>query len=232
MKKLSLALLMSLSFGAFANQPIINETFLESELKIAKPEQFNKDMLLKINKIVELENDKVLALREKLVALDFNESLKDSEKEFLHSLAKTYGVSAEDDKLLKNKLLVVVDRVPNSIVLAHFLVASSQPKFDVSNLNYFNKPCIDDECLLDVQTLEFVNKEYNSVYDSVSEYILNINTNGLFEELRKKRAVDRANGVALDSYVYIDYLSVFGGKDFVKALKNNLDEHNLWEFDN
>lgn len=231
MNKILLALLASVSISSYASNPIINETFMKDEINLLESSPVNQKMLLKVNRIIDHENKKILDLRNKLLSIDIHK-YKDSDVEFLKSLSEKFDVKYSTPSQSILKLLNRVDTVPNSMMLAHFVSHYNSGSFSNDKLNYFGKPCIDDSCLIDIETLSYMDKKYESVYDSVSEYIHNINTNNIFEKLREKRSLDRKNGNKFDSYQYSKFLSVFGGDYFIDSVNQSIDKYKLWQYDN
>lgn len=233
MKKLLIAGLISLSFQSFAETTIINELLTAKDKSVNSELLFTDTFLLKVNRIIDNENIRLLKIRNKLLIIKSKVDINLKDSNFISELSLDYNIYSDDDpEGSLDSLLVMVDIVPKGLIFSHLISESFKDGYQIDNLNYFNKPCIEDDCLIDIPTMKYSLLEYGSVYDSIDEYIHNMNTNSIFEKLRNQRVKDRLENVPFDSYVYIDFLSVFGGDDFVLGLKNNIDTYELWKYDN
>ncbi|HEB81960.1 MAG TPA: flagellar biosynthesis protein FlgJ [Gammaproteobacteria bacterium] len=147
--------------------------------------------------IVEAENARVLALREKLLEAKKN----NNNKAFVAKVAEEYSVkdwtgSEADWK----KLLERVDAVPLELVLAQSANESAwgQSRFAREGNNFFGQWCYKKGCGIvpakrDKGARHEVAK-FKSVNHSVRSYIKNINTGRVYAPLRQIRAQERAEG--------------------------------------
>jgi uncharacterized FlgJ-related protein len=233
MKKLFIAGLISASFHSFAETTIINEVFSPGDTSASAQTLFTETFLIKINRIIDNENQRINQLRNKLLLIKSKNTFNYKDKEFISYLSESYSVNNTsalglDIEILLNK----VDTLPNALIISHIIVESFKDNYKIDNLNYFNKPCIEDNCLIDISSMKYSLLKYSSAYDSIDEYIHNINTNSVFLDFRNQRSIDRERKNNLDSYNYVNYLSVFGGDGFVEKLKLNIDTYQLWKYDN
>lgn len=152
--------------------------------------------------IVESENAKVLALRERLIA-----AKKDNaDPQFVARTAEEYSVEWEDGNQDWDKLLERVDAVALEVALAQSANESAwgQSRFAKQGNNFFGQWCYRKGCGIvpkkrDKGTRHEV-ASFKSVNDSVRSYIKNINTGRVYAPLRQARKKDRAQGKGPNAY--------------------------------
>jgi Bax protein len=152
--------------------------------------------------IVNEENQKVLALREKLLAAKKNSS----RKTFVAKTAYDYNVEWEPGKENWNRLLARVDAIALELVLAQSANESAwgQSRFAIEGNNFFGQWCYKKGCGMvpdkrDEGTSHEVAR-FKSVNASVRSYLKNINTGRVYAPLRKIRQQNRAAGKEPDAY--------------------------------
>ncbi len=151
--------------------------------------------------IVNDENAKVLALREKLL----NAKKNKNNHELIAKTAESYSVKWTTGKESWKKLLERVDAVALEVVLAQSANESAwgQSRFAKQGNNFFGQWCYRKGCGIipkqrDKGTKHEVAK-FKSVNDSVRSYIKNINVMRVYAPLRDIRRDNRAAGKKPDA---------------------------------
>jgi len=151
--------------------------------------------------IVIEENNKVLKLREKLIAA----KKANNNQSFVAKIAQEYSVKWEVGKENWAKLLERVDAVALEVVLAQSANESAwgQSRFATQGNNFFGQWCYKKGCGIvpkrrDKGTRHEVAK-FSSVNKSVRSYIKNINTGRVYAPLRQIRKKNRASGKKPDA---------------------------------
>lgn len=226
----------SLIFAAlFASQAAI----ASQTSNVIIPEQFGSDsinqddssikesqFIIKASRIILSENERLKSVRKRISFLSEKESLSDEDSAFIDEVYKKYGVDKGD----LNELLVKVDVLPTSMILAHALVHISETPSITNSLNYFQKPCIEDSCLKSVEHLDFEKLSFSDVYTGIEDYMLNINTNDLFADFRNERLKDREIGY-MDSEKHLTHLKAFFPDGDISPLQSSFEEFSLWQYD-
>lgn len=152
--------------------------------------------------IINDENAKVLALREKLVAAKKNKN----NHELVAKTAESYSVEWTTGKESWKKLLERVDAIALEVALAQSANESAwgQSRFAQQGNNFFGQWCYRKGCGIvpkkrDKGTRHEV-ASFKSVNDSVRSYIKNINTGRVYAPLRKVRREDREKGKPANAY--------------------------------
>ena len=137
--------------------------------------------------IINDENKRILALREKLLDAKQN----NNNKKFVATVAKNYTTEWEEGKENWETLLERVDAVALEIALAQSANESAwgQSRFAQQGNNFFGQWCYKKGCGIvpekrgDKETHEVA--KYNSVNESVRSYIKNINTTRVYFRYEK-----------------------------------------------
>ncbi len=152
--------------------------------------------------IINDENAKVLALREKLLDAKKNKN----NFELVAKTAESYSVKWTTGKESWKKLLERVDAVALEVALAQSANESAwgQSRFAKQGNNFFGQWCYRKGCGIvpkrrDKGTRHEVAK-FKTVNDSVRSYIKNINTGRVYAPLRKVRREDREKGKPANAY--------------------------------
>jgi len=151
--------------------------------------------------IVIEENNKVLKLREKLIAA---RKAKNNQS-FVAKTAEDYSVEWKVGKENWGKLLERVDAVALEVVLAQSANESAwgQSRFAKQGNNFFGQWCYKKGCGIvpkkrDKGTRHEVAK-FSSVNRSIRSYIKNINTGRVYAPLRQIRKKNRSSGKKPDA---------------------------------
>jgi len=152
--------------------------------------------------IVNDENAKVLALREKLLTAKKN----NNRKTFVAKTAYDFRVDWETGNENWDKLLGRVDAVALELALAQSANESAwgQSRFATEGNNFFGQWCYKEGCgMVPEKRDEGATHEvarFKSVNASVRSYINNINTSAVYAPLRHIRKRNRAAGNAPDAH--------------------------------
>ena len=153
--------------------------------------------------IINDENAKVLALREKLLKARKNNNNQD----FVAKVAEDYSIKNwTGSKENWENLLERVDAVALEVALAQSANESSwgQSRFARQGNNFFGQWCYRKGCGLVPEKRDNGARhevaKFKTVNDSVRSYIKNINTGSVYAPLRKVRHEDREQGKPANAY--------------------------------
>ncbi len=205
MKKIILLSLLLCTYGlsamALADAKQVTASDLDmSHLKDVKDKK--KRFFDFMRPIVNAENAKVLALREKLLDAKKNKNNFD----LIAKTAESYSVEWTTGKESWKKLLERVDAVALEVALAQSANESAwgQSRFAKQGNNFFGQWCYRKGCGIIPKKRDKGSRhevaKFKSVNDSVRSYIKNINTGRVYAPLRKVRREDRAKGKPANAY--------------------------------
>lgn len=169
---------------------------------------------------IEQRNTEILALRARI------ESNQVSDSELL-KLAKRYRIKSEDPAIIRQRLLIKVDAIPPSLVMAQGAMESAwgTSRFAVEGNNYFGQWCFREGCGM-VPELRHEEKNhevrlFQSPQASVNSYMLNLNSHPAYRDLRKARAELRAQNASLNGCYLAQGLEHYSekGTHYVEVLK-------------
>jgi Bax protein len=177
-------------------EAVVDETFVSEIPDFSGYQDVNKkkaDFFAFLLPKIELANQIEFDRREFLSSLD-PAKLSNQQMEQLLSLAKSYRVSTSSSNAdIINALLVKVDRVPASLILAQSANESAwgTSRFAREGNNLFGLWCFTTGCGLkplrrDTQAKHEVEK-FSSVQDGVNQYIRTLNSHPAYQELREIR---------------------------------------------
>ncbi len=146
------------------------------------------------NSLIIIDRNRLLKLEEKISS----GLLDDSDTEYLQGISKKYNVSwSKPNKSLISQMLEKVDTIPVSLVLVQAANESAwgTSRFAREGNNYFGQWCFNKGCGLvphsrDAGRTHEVAK-FSSAQESIKSYLLNVNRNSAYAELRKIRANQR-----------------------------------------
>ena len=186
---------------------------------------------------VEIENQKLTALREELLALVAATSLDGRQRQRVDVLVRKFRVSRTDpvDRQIE-QLLNRVDNLPTSLVLAQAAIESAwgTSRFARQGNNLFGHWCMVSGCGLvpldRPQAATYEVRKFDSVQSSVHQYFMNLNTNRAYLALRKARSCQRKEGEGLSGAVLASGLMEYSaeGHLYVDSLRKII-RVNEWE---
>ncbi len=189
------------------------------------------------------QNQKILAQRQRLIEikkyLNFNKTLSNKDQKFLKNLALNYDIINNNRHKIDiiNDLLITVDIIPNSIVLAQ---AANESGWGTSRFaKEYN--ALFGEYTYDVNTgvvpLERQPQEkhlvkfFSSINKSVESYFDNINTHYAYSNFRKIRNLQRTNN-SFNVDLLLEELNLYAeDRNYVDNLKSIIRINNLEKFD-
>lgn len=140
-----------------------------------------------IGQFVEQRNQEILALRRQVKEWGLDD-------EQWQAMAKRYRVKWTTPEEVRGKLLLKVDEVPPSLVLAQAALESAwgTSRFAARGNNFFGQWCHTPGCgIVPDRRLEGKNHEvqvFESAFDSVVAYMRNLNSHPAYKGFREKRA--------------------------------------------
>jgi Bax protein len=197
---------------------------------------FMLPMIRESNRNIRQDRRFLLTLRDDLRTVM---SLNDKELSRFDRLSQRYRVKPADSLLDQvNALLVKVDVVPESLVLAQSANESGwgTSRFARQANNMFGVWCWSPGCgLKPLQRTEGLTHEvarYATVQDSVNAYIHTINTNPAYADLRDIRAAHRAGDEIMSGLALAEGLIRYSerGMDYVREIQQMIRVNNLHEY--
>jgi len=194
-----------------------------------------------IRPAIERENNKLLQLRQKVIAIKDRlllEQVIDLEQQrFLVQLSKSYKVKNIYGQLSQvDELLARIDIVPSSLILVQAANESAwgTSRFARIGLNFFGIWCYtkgcgmvpnarDDEAIHEVES-------FNSVDNAVQRYLHNINTNSAYVVLRTIRSQLRTQEQPLSPEILATGLLPYSerGSDYVLEITSMIRHNQVY----
>ena len=213
----------------------ISLTLLPTEIKKIENTKKRKDLFIQIIlPLIIKENNYIRLDRKKLFGI-LNKSINTkSEKIWLNSKFKQYGVVGKDLSTLK----VRMDEVPVSMAIAQAAKETGwgTSRFAQEGNALFGQWTWSGEGIkpseADDDTTHKVMK-FNVLQASVRAYNRNLNTHSSYKNFRKTRAKLRDKRKKLDSIILSEHLDKYAeiGKEYVKVLQQIIKQNNLTDFD-
>lgn len=191
------------------------------------------------------ENDRVSALRKELASyrdvVDSSIALSPQERERVLSLASKYRVESNqsEEKLIVDELLLKVDVIPISLVLAQAANESAwgTSRFALEGNNIFGQWCYVEGCGIVPRRrpsgASHEVKRFDSIDHAVEAYFLNINSHPVYSYLREIRAQLRRQQEALNPMVLAYGLGRYSerGEHYVDEVQTIIEQNNLRQRD-
>lgn len=173
-----------------------------------------------ITQYVDQRNQEILALR-KLV------QNRELDEEQLRATAKRYRVKWTSPEEVRTKLLLKVDAVPPSLVMAQGALESAwgTSRFAARGNNFFGQWCHSPGCgIVPDRRLEGKNHEvqvFETPFDSVAAYMRNLNSHPAYKGFREKRAELRNQRQVLSGCYVAQGLTRYSemGNTYVESVK-------------
>lgn len=208
------------------------------------------------NKIALLEGAKIQAHR-RVLQQSINEisepGISEDREAYLYSLAERYGMLISNEggsgaSLAGQRQLDIdfltelkrrVDVIPPSLLLVQAAIESAwgTSRFSTEANNYFGQWCFSRGCgLVPRQRSKGSSHEvrrFASPYESVSEYMRNLNSHRAYRDFRRQRALAREQGVALSGRQLASELKRYSelGEAYVRLLRSMIASNNLQALD-
>ena len=213
----------------------INLSLLPSEIRNIESTKKKKSLFIKIVlPLILEENNRIIVDRKKLFKILNKNMNSDTEKKWLNSKFKQYGVLNKDTSTLK----VRMDIVPVSLAIAQAAKESGwgTSRFAIEGNALFGQWTWSGEGIkpagIDSEEKHKVMK-FKVLKASVRAYQRNLNTHGSYKQFRSERANMRDSDVELDSLILADFLDKYAatGKEYTKIIKQIIKQNNLQDFD-
>jgi len=210
-------------------------TMLPREIKKIENIKKRKDFFIQIIlPLVIKENNNIRSDRKKLFSiLNKNKNTK-TEKAWLNSKFKQYGVANKDLSTLKIRM----DEVPVSMAIAQAAKETGwgTSRFAQEGNALFGQWTWSGEGIkpsnADTDSTHKVMK-FKILQASIRAYQRNLNTHSSYKDFRSARAELRDQGKKLDSMILTEHLDKYAaiGKEYVKVLQQIIKQNNLSDFD-
>ncbi|MDB9718873.1 glucosaminidase domain-containing protein [Candidatus Pelagibacter sp.] len=213
----------------------ISLTLLPNEIKKIENSKKRKDLFIQIIlPLVIKENNNIKLDRKKLFSILNKSKNTKSEKTWLNSKFKQYGVVSKDLSTLKIRM----DEVPVSMAIAQAAKETGwgTSRFAQEGNALFGQWTWSGEGIkpsdADGDSTHKVMK-FKVLQASVRAYQRNLNTHSSYKSFRGARAELRDEGKKLDSMILSKYLDKYAetGKEYVRVLQQIIKQNNLTDFD-
>ncbi|MBN4059821.1 glucosaminidase domain-containing protein, partial [bacterium AH-315-I11] len=191
-----------------------------------------------VNQQILLQRNKLISLQEKITN---GLSLSRNEMNYLSDLRVEYELENEalNTRNLINRLLKRVDIIPSSLALAQAANESAwgTSRFAREGNNFYGQWCYTEGCgIIPRMRNEGARHEvrrFDSVFDSVEAYIMNLNTFPNYQKLRDIRQQIRQGGRAIDGISLSEGLDTYSsrGNEYIFELQSMIYSNNLLELD-
>ncbi|MGC1507821.1 glucosaminidase domain-containing protein [Ketobacter sp.] len=177
---------------------------------------------------VKERNQEILALRKRIES----GQIKGDE---LTALAKRYRIKSKDPAIIQEQLLIKVDALPASLVLAQGAMESAwgTSRFARDGNNYFGQWCFTSGCGLVPESRGEGKKHevrvFESPMDSVISYMRNLNSHPAYRDLRATRSTLRQQGDSYNGCYLAGGLTHYSekGDAYVESLKTLIRANKL-----
>jgi len=194
---------------------------------------------------VRYENGLVSDMRMRLLSyaeiVDEGISLSGRERDWVVDLAITYDVVTEtiNDKAIVDELLLRVDVIPASLVLAQAANESAwgTSRFALEGNNIFGQWCFEEGCgIIPNRRVEGAThevKSFDTIEAAIEGYFLNINTHAVYANFREERARLRRLGRNLDPILLARGLDRYSqrGENYIDEVQTLIQQNDLRERD-
>ena len=225
----------------------IEQTNLTSNLSEADFQHLNdqKQQFVKIVlPLIINENQKILSNRNDLMVLRSklteNNSLNSFELNKLRKLSEKYKIEFDNEHKMEiiDKLLLRVEMIPNSIVLAQAAIESGwgSSRFAQEYNALFGEYTYDNtKGVIPLQREngeKHLIKAFNSYNNSVESYFNNINSHYAYEDFRDIRNIMRTRNNFSNVNLLVDRLSTYAeDENYIKTIKQVIKSNNFIIFD-
>jgi len=186
-------------------------------------------------------SDLRLQLRSYADIADSGAPLSGRERDWVVNLAIAYDVDTNpaSNLVLVNELLLKVDVIPASIVLAQAANESAwgTSRFALEGNNVFGQWCFVEGCGIvpnrRVEGATHEVKSFDTIEDAIESYFLNINSHPLYIGFRQERARLRQLGQRLDPFLLVQELGRYSqrGENYIDEVQTMIQQNNLRQRD-
>ena len=208
---------------------------LPKEIKQIESTKKRKEFFIRIVLPLILEENYLIRLDRKRLFVILNKNNNtESEKKWLKSKFKQYGVVNRDFTTLKIRM----DEIPVSLAIAQAAKETGwgTSRFALEGNALFGQWTWSGEGIkpasADGDTTHKIMK-FKILRASVRAYQRNLNTHSSYKEFREARAIQRDNDGKLNSLELVKYLDKYAetGKEYIVVLKKIIEQNSLTDFD-
>ena len=192
-------------------------------------------LILRANELIMTDRDRLKNIKS---SFGQNNSLAEKEQVWIQKLAQVYKVNLTDGQVTANvldELWFKVDIVPVSLALAQSAEESGwgTSRFAAQgNAVYGQWTWGENAIKPEQQRKELGNygiASFETLQQSVSAYMLNLNTHNAYESLRSKRAELRKKDQKISGALLAETLTKYSerGEEYVKGIKSLMDNNRL-----
>ena len=204
-----------------------------------------KDFINILLPIITDQNRKIIVLRQRLIDskkyLTQNKTLSQTDLIFINNLAAKYSVAKKNRHKIDiiNDLLISIDIIPNSIVLAQAANESGwgSSRFATEYNALFGESTYD----VNAGIVPFEREEgkkhlvryFKTIDKSVESYFININSHFAYDKFRKLRKIFRDKNNSLSVNLLVDKLDAYAeDDDYVDTIISIINDNKLTQYDN
>jgi len=194
--------------------------------------------------LIAFENKKILLERSRLQDikkfLNYNKTLSNENIKHLYKISKKYKINIKNKHKIDmiNELLLKVNIIPNSIVLAQAVNESGwgKSRFAKEHNALFGQYTYDENNgVIPNNRLpgkKHLIKNFSSIDKSVESYFININTHYAYEEFRRVRSLFNVDDINENVKLLTQNLNSYAeDKSYVEIINSIIDSNNLKQFD-
>ena len=208
---------------------------LPKEIKQIESTKKKKEFFIQIVLPLILEENYLIRLDRKRLFVILNKNNNtESEKKWLKSKFKQYGVVNRDFTTLKIRM----DEIPVSLAIAQAAKETGwgTSRFALEGNALFGQWTWNGEGIKPASaSSETTHKvmKFKILQASVRAYQRNLNTHSSYKEFREARAIQRDNDGKLNSLELVKYLDKYAetGKEYTEVLKKIIEQNSLTDFD-
>jgi len=232
------------SYSGIENNSRINLVTNLSEKDFLHLNQQKQQFVKTVLPLIINENQKILSNRNDLIILRAklteNNSLNNYELNKLRKISKKYKIEFDNEHKMEiiDKLLLRVEIIPNSIVLAQAAIESGwgSSRFAQEYNALFGEYTYDNS--KGVVPLERENgdthliKAFNSYNNSVTSYFNNINSHYAYEDFREIRNIMRERNNFSNVNLLVERLNTYAeDENYIRTIKQVIKTNNFSIFD-
>ena len=215
--------------------PGISIDLLPKEIKQIESTKKRKEFFIRIVLPLILEENYLIRLDRKRLFVILNKNNNtESERKWLKSKFKQYGVVNRDFTTLKIRM----DEIPVSLAIAQAAKETGwgTSRFALEGNALFGQWTWSGEGIkpasADSDATHKIMK-FKILRASVRAYQRNLNTHSSYKEFREARAIQRDNDGKLNSLELVKYLDKYAetGKEYIVVLKKIIEQNSLTDFD-
>ncbi len=208
---------------------------LPKEIKQIESTKKKKEFFIQIILPLILEENYLIRLDRKRLFVILNKNNNtESEKKWLKSKFKQYGVVNRDFTTLKIRM----DEIPASLAIAQAAKETGwgTSRFALEGNALFGQWTWNGDGIKPASaSSETTHKvmKFKILQASVRAYQRNLNTHSSYKEFREARAIQRDNDGKLNSLELVKYLNKYAetGKEYTEVLKKIIEQNSLTDFD-